>query len=396
MSTEVWFAPGRANLMGEHTDYNGGLVLPFALAQGVTATATARADRLLVLRSKQKPGDPVTIALDALASGGVTGSAAGWAAYPAGVAWALGEAGFDIAGASIDIDSDLPVGAGVSSSAALECSVALALCSLSGLTVPREQLALIAKRAENDFVGAPTGIIDQSAALLCQAGHAMLLDCGTLARTQVPFRPSAAGAVALIVDTRVTHALVSGEYAARRAECEEAARLLGVPALGAVTDADAVEVLADPVLRRRARHVITDSERARAIASALQRDGEGRGGGGTDAYRAETYRYVGTLLTEGHVSLRDDFEVSWPQADAAVDVAIGAGAYGAKMIGGGFGGSVLALIPGEREATVRSLLSETFQQRGWGAPEYLDAVPSPAARRRGDQVQPEFETERFR
>ena len=284
MSTEVWFAPGRANLMGEHTDYNEGFVLPFALAQGVTATATPRADGLLALRSKQKPDDPVTVALAALAPGSVTG----WAAYPAGVAWALGAAGFDIAGASIDIDSDLPVGAGVSSSAALECSVALALCSLSGLTVAREQLALIAKRAENEFVGAPTGIIDQSAALLCQEGHAMLLDCGTLARTQVPFRPSAAGAVALIVDTRVPHALVSGEYAARRAECEEAARLLGVPALGAVADADAVEVLADPVLRRRARHVITDSARARAIASALQREGGDAGrrvGAGTAAIR---------------------------------------------------------------------------------------------------------------
>jgi galactokinase len=390
MSTEVWFAPGRANLMGEHTDYNEGFVLPFALAQGVTATATARADGLLALRSKQKPDDPVTVSLDALAPGAVNGpgpgSVTGWAAYPAGVAWALRAAGFDITGASIDIDSDLPVGAGVSSSAALECSVALALCSLSGLSVPREQLALIAKRAENEFVGAPTGIIDQSAALLCQEGHAMLLDCGTLARTQVPFRPSAAGAVALIVDTRVSHALVSGEYAARRAECEEAARLLGVPALGALDDPDAVEVLADPVLRRRARHVITDSARARAIASALQRGGADS----TDTYRAATYRYVGTLLTEGHVSLRDDFEVSWPQADAAVDVAIKSGAYGAKMIGGGFGGSVLALIPVEREATVRSLLSETFSERGWAAPEFLDAVPSPAARRRGDLVQSGF------
>ncbi|MGD0700057.1 MAG: galactokinase [Trebonia sp.] len=382
MSTEVWFAPGRANLMGEHTDYNEGLVLPFALAQGVTAAATARDDGLLVLSSKQQPDDQVTVALDELAPGSVNG----WAAYPAGVAWALREAGFGIVGASIDIDSDLPVGAGVSSSAALECSVALALCSLSGVSVPREQLALIAKRAENEFVGAPTGIIDQSATLLCQPGHAMLLDCGTLGRTQVPFRPSAAGAVTLIVDTSVTHRLVSGEYAARRAECEEAARLLGVPALGLLADADAVAALADPVLRRRARHVINDSARARAIASALQRGGADR----TDKYRADTYRYVGTLLTEGHVSLRDDFEVSWPQADAAVDVAIGSGAYGAKMIGGGFGGSVLALIPAEREATVRSLLSETFQERGWAAPEYLDAVPSPAARRRGDDVRPGF------
>ena len=345
MSTEVWFAPGRANLMGEHTDYNEGFVLPFALAQGVTATATARDDGLLVLRSRQKPAEPVTLSLDSLAPRSVTG----WAAYPAGVAWALRAAGFDILGASIDIDSDLPVGAGVSSSAALECSVALALCSLSGLPVPREQLAKIAKRAENEFVGAPTGIIDQSAALLCQADHAMLLDCRTLATTQVPFRPSAAGAAALIVDTRVTHALVNGEYAARRAECEEAARLLGVPALGLVTDPAAVDGLADPLLRRRARHVVTDSIRARAIAAALQ-----------DGPRTDIYPFIGKLLTEGHASLRDDFEVSWPQADAAVDVAIEAGAYGAKMIGGGFGGSVLALMPAERAPAVRAELAGAF------------------------------------
>src|ERR1700761_8376631 len=218
--------------MGEHTDYNEGYVLPFALAQGVTAMAYARDDGLLVLRSKQVPDEPVTVSLDSLAPGSVSG----WAAYPAGVAWSLRAAGYAVRGASIDVDSDLPVGAGVSSSAALECSVALALCSLAGVPVPRQELAAIARRAENEFVGAPTGIIDQSAALLCQADHAMLLNCRTLTTTQVAFRPSAAGAAALIVDTGVTHALVNGEYAARRAECEEAARLLGVPALGLVTD----------------------------------------------------------------------------------------------------------------------------------------------------------------
>jgi len=366
MGTEVWFAPGRANLMGEHTDYNEGFVLPFALAQGVTATATARDDGLLVLRSRQKPAEPVTVALDSLAAGSVTG----WAAYPAGVAWALRAAGLDVVGAAIDIDSDLPVGACVSSSAALECSVALALCSLSGQSVPREELATIAKRAENEFVGAPTGIIDQSAALLCQADHAMLLDCRTLATTQVPFRPSAAGAAALIVDTRVAHALVSGEYAARRAECEEAARLLGVPALGLVTDPADVDRLADPVLRRRARHVVTDSVRARAIAFALQ-----------DAVTPDSYPFIGKLLVEGHASLRDDFEVSWPQADAAVGVASDAGAYGAKMIGGGFGGSVLALMPAERAPSVRAALAECFARRDWAPPEFLDAIPAPAARR---------------
>ncbi len=231
-----------------------------------------------MLRSKQVPDDPVTVSLDSLAPGAVTG----WAAYPAGVAWALRAAGYAVRGASVDVDSDLPVGAGVSSSAALECSVALALCSLSGVTVPRRELAAIAKRAENEFVGAPTGIIDQSAALLCAEGHALLLDCGTLEATQVPFRPAAAGVSALVIDTRVTHALVSGEYAARRAECEAAARLLGVPALGAVTDLRALGRLDDPLLRRRARHVITDSARAREIAAALQRPGGGGAGAGPE------------------------------------------------------------------------------------------------------------------
>jgi galactokinase len=371
--------------MGEHTDYNEGLVLPFALAQGVTATAVARPDRLLVLRSKQVPDEPVTVSLDSLAPGSPTG----WAAYPAGVAWALRDAGCDVTGASIDIDSNLPVGAGVASSAAIECSVALALCALSDVSVPRRSLAAIAKRAENEFVGAPTGIIDQSATLLCQAGHAMLLDCGTLSVTHVPFRPSAAGAATLIVDTRVTHALVSGEYSRRRAECEAATRELGVASLGSVTDMAVVGRLADPVLRRRARHVISDCARGGAIASALAASpapASSPASGPAPASRpapasAETYRFIGQLLTEGHSSLRDDFEVSWPEADIAVDAAIGAGAYGAKMIGGGFGGSVLALVPANRLPAVRAALTEAFTRRSWSPPEFLNAVPSAAARR---------------
>jgi galactokinase len=381
--------------MGEHTDYNEGLVLPFALAQGVTATAVARPDRLLVLRSKQVPDEPVTVSLDSLAPG----SPAGWVAYPAGVAWALRDAGYDVTGASIDIDSNLPVGAGVASSAAIECSVALALCALSDVSVPRRSLAAIAKRAENEFVGAPTGIIDQSATLLCQAGYAMLLDCGTLSVTHVPFRPSAAGVATLIVDTRVTHALVSGGYSRRRAECEAATRELGVASLGSVTDMAVAGQLADPVLRRRARHVISDCARARAIASALAASpAPVSASGPAPASRpapapplpsasapasasVETYRFIGQLLTEGHLSLRDDFEVSWPEADIAVDTAIGAGAYGAKMIGGGFGGSVLALVPANGLPAVRAALTEAFTRRSWSPPEFLDAVPSAAARR---------------
>jgi galactokinase len=376
VKSEVWFAPGRANLMGEHTDYNEGFVLPFALAQGVTATAAARDDGLLVLRSKQVPDETVTVDPGSLAPGSVTG----WAAYPAGVAWALGAAGFAVRGASIDIDSNLPVGAGVSSSAALECSVALALCSLSGISVPRTALATLAKRAENEFVGAPTGIIDQSAALLCEQGHAMLLDCQTRETAQVPLRPAAAGISVLVIDTRVAHALVSGEYAARRAECEAAARALGVPALGplARTDPDAARTqrLGDPVLRRRARHVVTDSARAIAIAAALR---DTAGGPSAD----EAWRHIGALLTQGHASLRDDFEVSWPEADITVAAALAAGCHGAKMIGGGFGGSVLALVPADREGEVRAVLTETCLSRGWLPPEFLPAVPSPPGRRLG-------------
>jgi len=384
-AAEAWFAPGRANLMGEHTDYNEGLVLPFALATGVTATAAARDDELLVLRSKQVPDEAATVPLDSLAPGSVPG----WAAYPAGVAWSLRAAGYPVRGASVDVDSDLPVGAGVSSSAALECSVALALCSLSGLTVPRAELAGIAKRAENEFVGAPTGIIDQSAALLCEQGHAMLLDCGTHQATQVPFLPAAAGAIALIIDTRVTHALVSGDYAARRAECEEAARLLRVRALGSVTGLGRLSEIGDPVLRRRARHVITDCARARAMAAALlagdyadRADGPDRADGRRTMERgADICRYLGRSLVEGHASLRDDFEVSWPEADVAVEVAMATGAYGAKMIGGGFGGSVLALLPESRARAVRGALTEAYAVRGWIPPDFIDAVPSPAARR---------------
>jgi galactokinase len=337
-----------------------------------------------VLRSKQVPDEAVTVSLDSLEPGSVRG----WAAYPAGVAWSLRAAGYPVRGASVDVDSDLPVGAGVSSSAALECSVALALCSLAGLTVPRAELAGIAKRAENEFVGAPTGIIDQSAALLCEQGHAMLLDCGTHRATQVPFLPAAAGAAALIIDTRVAHALVSGEYAARRAECEEAARLLGVRALGSVTGLGRLGEIGDPVLRRRARHVITDCARARAMAAALLADdyadrADGAHGAGwrTTERDTDTYRYLGKSLVEGHASLRDDFEVSWPEADVAVEIAMAAGAYGAKMIGGGFGGSVLALVAVDRDREVRAALIEAYSERGWIPPDFIDAVPSPAARR---------------
>jgi galactokinase len=378
----VWMAPGRANLMGEHTDYNDGFVLPFALGQGVTAVAALApgsssgsssgswSGRRLVLCSRQEPGTAVSVDLDGLAPGQVTG----WAAYPAGVAWALEAAGHRVPGACVAIDSDLPVGAGLSSSAALECATALALTALAGAEIPCADLVTIARRAENEFVGVPTGVMDQSASLRCQAGHALLLDCRSLEIAQVPFDPAVARAGLLLINTRADHVLSDGAYGERRAECEEAARRLGVPSLRSVTDPADVDGLDDPVLRRRARHVVADDQRVLEVVALLRSLA-----GPADA--ADAYGEIGRLLTQAHASLRDDFEVSWPEADAAVEAALAAGAAGARMIGGGFGGSVLALVPSAVDGAVRDAVTETFARRSWTAPEFLSAIPADAARR---------------
>jgi galactokinase len=287
------------------------------------------------------------------------------------VAWALRAAGYPVPGARIAIDSDVPSGAGLSSSAALECVTALALTGLAGLSLPRGELAAIARRAENEFVGVPSGIMDQSASLLCQAGHALLLDCRSLETAQIPFDPAAAGARLMLINTRAEHELTEGSYGQRRAECEKAARLLGLPSLRDVTNVAHVEQLADPVLRRRARHVVSDNQRVESVVSLL-RSGPADPG---------TYRDIGRLLTQAHQSLHDDFEISWPEADEAVASAVAAGALGARMIGGGFGGSVLALVPSALSGPVRDAVSLSFARRSWTAPEFLDAVPSPSARR---------------
>ena len=360
----VWLAPGRANLMGEHTDYNQGYVLPFALGQGVTAAAARRAGRRLVVCSRQE-ASAVEVDLDGLAPGRV----AGWAAYPAGVAWALEAAGHRVPGACAAIDSDLPIGAGLSSSAALECAIALALTALGGLDVPRGELVTLACRAENEFVGVPTGIMDQSASLRCRAGHALLLDCRSRQTSQVPFDPAAAGASLLLVNTRARHELTDGEYGRRRAECEEAARRLGLRSLRDLTDPADADRLADPVLRRRARHVVAENRRVLQVVALLR------------AASPDTYRDIGRLLARAHASLRDDFEVSWPEADAAVEAALAAGAFGARMIGGGFGGSVLALMPRPAATAVRDAVTAAFARHGWTAPEFLDARPAASARR---------------
>ena len=363
----VWHAPGRANLIGEHTDYNDGFVLPFALDRGTFAAAAPHRDAVLELTSRQAAGrgagalGRVEIPLDSMAPGSVTG----WAAYPAGVVWALRKAGYPVPGARVAVDSYLPQGAGLSSSAALECAVALALTELAGLDVVRQELAAIARRAENDFVGVPTGIMDQSAALLCQAGHALLLDCRSGEADSVPLDPALSGLALVIIDTRARHALTESGYGARHIECEEAARALGVRTLREVSGLESLSALADPVLRRRARHVITENQRVLETAALLRR-------GKVDG--------IGRLLNESHASLRDDFEISWPEADVAVDAAVGAGALGARMMGGGFGGSVIALLP-QDGAAVHEAVRAAFRGRGWPDPGFLNAPPSSSARR---------------
>jgi galactokinase len=372
--------------MGEHTDYNAGLVLPFALSQATTAVATARDDDLLVVRSAEFPGES-RLSLGSLEPRGVSG----WAAYPAGVAWALRAAGYQVRGAEISYDSDVPGGAGLSSSAAIEAATALALCDLSGIEVDRAELTTICQRAENEFVGAPTGIMDQSASLRCKAGHALLLDCRTLEVAQVPFDPAAGDAAALLVDTRADHHHAGGGYGDRRAECEEAARQLGVPFLGYITDPAASNELADPVLRKRARHVIADDARVRLMVESLRAadpsaprvipDDVPASAPRYVVDKSDIYRDIGALLTEAHISLRDDFEISWPEADATVEAVLAAGGLGARMVGGGFGGSVLTLIPSSRLTLVRETIRDMFARNAWAEPRFFDAIPSDGASR---------------
>jgi galactokinase len=362
----TWFAPGRVNLMGG-PDYTEGFVLPFALGAGVTVTAARRKDRRIALTSRQQDTQqdtgPVELDIDTLEPGSVSG----WAAYPAGVAWALREAGYLEYGADIAIDADLPVGASLSSSAALECATALALTELQRPPLPRPELAALTRRAENDFVGVPSGIMDQIAALLSQAGHALLLDCRTGTGTPVPLDPAAAGLIMLVIDTQAPHALGDGRYAERRRACDRAASALGVRSLRDVTDPGQLARLSgDPSLQRLAGHVLDEQRRVRQAADLL---------------RAGDQAGIGPLLTASHHSLRDRFRFSWPQADEAVTAAIEAGATGARMTGGGFGGSVVALIPAQAATQVRQNVTARFARRHWPAPHFLDAAPSDAARR---------------
>lgn len=374
----VWAAPGRVNLIGEHTDYNDGFVMPLALPHTCLAAATPRTDGVLRLHSGDAPGGIVELRVEELApvAGGAGGDRGGWAAYPAGVVWALGEEGLlrgAAGGADLHFESTVPTGAGLSSSAALEVATATALSELYGLGLSPRRIAQLCQRAENVFVGVPCGIMDQMASACCTEGHALFLDARDLTQRQVPFDLAAEGLRLLVVDTRVKHELGDGAYANRRAACEAAAEAIGVPALRDVpfdgldaTLAQLERLGCDATTRRRVRHVVTEDRRVEKVIELLD---------------AGDTRSIGPVLTAGHASCRDDFEISCAELDLVVESANAAGALGARMTGGGFGGSAIVLVAeGDAEA-VGKAVTEAFGAAGYGAPRIFPAVPSAGARR---------------
>ena len=364
-----WSAPGRVNVIGEYMDQNESFVLPIAIQRATRAVAAARSDGALVMRSLNLDvGDsvPVVFRLDD------PGVPKGWAAYPAAVALALQAAGHHITGADLLIESDVPVGGGLSSSAALECSVAGALCTLSALEFAPMELAKLARSAENEFVGVPCGIMDQAASMCGEDAHALLLDTRDLAVVQVPFDLPAAGLGLLVVDTRVKHEHGTSGYARRREACLTAARTLGVRALRDVAPGeaeaalDSLEGVWDGEVRRRARHVLTEQARVLRVVELL---------------RTGDLAAIGPVLSAGHASLRDDFEVSCAELDTVVEAAGASGALGARMTGGGFGGSAIVLGAADRLGDVESAVRQAFEDRGFAPPDCFAVTASLGAHR---------------
>jgi galactokinase len=357
-TTSVWRAPGRVNLIGEHTDYNDGFALPLAIQQGCTATVRITDGTDIRVTSTQRTDAVVVPVAD------LTG-VEGWGAYPIGVLWAFAERGVQLPGLDIHVDSDVPGGAGLSSSAALICALAAAVNDLLALGLSRPDLVALTHRTENDYVGAPTGGMDQMAALLCEPDHVLLCDMRAWSGTPVPFDLRAAELALLVVDTRARHQHADGEYADRRAACEKAASLLGVRALRDVADLDAaLRRLPDDVLRRRVRHIVTEDARVLSTVELL---------------RAGRLREIGPLLTASHASMRDDYEITAPEVDTAVDALLGAGALGARMTGGGFGGCVIALVPPSRVTPATNAVQRAYRKAGFAPAGAFTAQPSAGA-----------------
>lgn len=368
----VWSAPGRVNLIGEHTDYNDGFVLPFAIPHRTVAAVGTREDARIRVASTFAD-EAVEVSLDELddlfpTATGAHPAVPEWAAYPLGVAWALRQSGITGSGVDIAIASDVPVGAGLSSSAAIEGATATALNDLWDAGLDRIALARIGRRAENEAVGAPTGIMDQMASMLGEPDAAIFLDCRSLDASLVPVGIAEAGLAILVMDTRVKHAHSTGGYGERRAACERGAAIMGVPSLRdvSVDDLARAEGLMDDVTFRRVRHVVTENQRVLDTVRVLREQGA---------------RAIGDLLVASHASMRDDFEISVPELDTAVETALASGAIGARMTGGGFGGAAIALVEQDAVQQVSDAVTAAFADQGFAEPVIFTVTPAAGAHR---------------
>jgi galactokinase len=360
MTAVAFAAPGRINLIGEHTDYNLGFALPIALPERVVVTLHPDDGDALRVESADEPGE-VVIPLDT-APGAVTG----WGAYVAGVIWALRDAGHDVVGGHMSISSDVAMGSGLASSAALECAVLGAVTAATETQLDRIEQARIAQRAENEYVGAPTGLMDQLASLCGAPLRALLIDFKALRVQEVPFDPDASGVALLLIDSRAPHRHADGEYAARRRSCEQAAAAMGLTSLREAQEwgIAALQRVTDPVDARRARHILTENARVLDFVDALG---------------AHEWVRAGSILTASHASMRDDFEITTPQIDLIADTAVAAGALGARMTGGGFGGCVIALAPEDTLDAIMTAIPLAVRSAGFNAPTMVRASAAAGA-----------------
>jgi galactokinase len=351
-------APGRVNLIGEHIDYSEGFVLPFAIADRTYAAIASRPDGLVRIASHQRKEKIFSIDIHDVKPG----SKGDWEKYVLGVLWSLGIT----TGVDILVDGSVPAGAGLSSSAALECSVAVGLNELFSLNKSLEDLARATQKAENDYVGMPCGIMDQSVSLMGKVGAALLLDCRDLTTESIPFNVADAGLELLIIDTQAHHALIDGGYAERRAACESVAAKLNIPSMRHLT-LEVLQANREKITETefiRARHAVTEIARVLAAVTAL---------------RTSDFETVGELINQSHISLRDDYAVSCPELDVAVDACLAAGAIGSRMVGGGFGGSAIALIKAQDVAKTREAVTTAFELRGFKKPRFFTSLPSAGA-----------------
>ncbi len=351
-------APGRVNLIGEHIDYSEGFVLPFAIKDRTTAAIRKRDDSTVRIASAQRRNKIVTVDINNVKPG-LKGE---WERYALGVLWSM-----DVkTGVDLLIDGHVPLGAGLSSSAALECSVATAVNHLFDMGFSLEDLARLTQKAENQYVGVPCGIMDQSVSLMATVGSALLLDCRDLSTRNIPFDVASSGLELLIIDTQAHHALTDGGYAERRASCESVAAKLGIKSMRELTmdQLEAGKAQLTQVEYVRARHAVSEMKRVLDCVEALSKS---------------DFVMVGELINQSHISLRDDYTVSCPELDTAVDASLAAGALGSRMVGGGFGGSAIALIEASKTSETIHAVEKAFADKKFKAPRFFTSLPSQGA-----------------